>query len=68
VAETEATPAVVPAVKVTEQLVTPAAVDNIQLAPIVLPVAVPDTVKLTVPVGLFDGVVVSATVAVHDDV
>jgi hypothetical protein len=62
---TDSVPVVVPAVNVTEQV---ALVDNVQLAPIVLPVAVPVMVKLTVPVGVFDGVVVSATVAVQLEV
>jgi hypothetical protein len=57
---TVAVPAVVPAMKVTEQL--PA--DKVQLVPTVLPVAVPETVKLTVPVGVMAvPVEVSVTVA-----
>jgi hypothetical protein len=54
-------------VKVTEQLVTLAVVDNEQLAPAV-PTLVSDETKLTVPVGAFVEVVVSATVAVQEEV
>jgi hypothetical protein len=40
-----------------------------QLAPTVLPVAVPDTVKLTVPVGVIAvPTLVSVTVARHEEV
>ena len=41
--------------------------DSVQLAPTV-PTAVFDEVKLTVPVGVLEAVVVSVTVAVHVDV
>ena len=54
---TVAVPAATP-VKVTEQL---PAVDNIQLAPTV-PTALLDDVKVTIPVGVLVGVVVSVTV------
>jgi hypothetical protein len=51
-------------VKVTEQLVTPETVDNVQDGELRLPPVVPTvSVKVTVPVGAFDAVVVSATVA-----
>jgi len=62
VAEPTATP-----VKVTEQLVTLAVVDKLQLAPTV-PTPVFDETKPTLPVGALAGVVVSATVAVHVEV
>ena len=53
------------AVKVTEQLVTPDVVESVQvLEPSVPPVVPAVRVKVTVPVGEFDGVVVSLTVAV----
>jgi len=65
---TDPEPAVVP-VKVTEQLVTPAAVDKLQVGELRLPPVVPAvSVKVTVPVGALDGVVVSATVAVTEAV
>src|SRR2546425_11859043 len=65
---TDPEPAVVP-VNVTEQLVTPEVVDRMQALelsepPVVLGVSV----KVTVPVGALEGVVVSATVAVTDAV
>jgi hypothetical protein len=50
-------------VSVTEQLPE----DNVQLAPTVT-IPVFDDVKLTVPVGVLDGVVVSATVAMQLEV
>ena len=59
VAEPAATP-----VKITEQLVTLAVVDRVQLAP-TKPTPAFDETKLTLPVGALPGVVVSATVAVH---
>ena len=59
-------PAVVP-VKVTEQLVTLAVVESVQVGELRLPPVVPAvSVKVTVPVGAFDAVVVSATVAVTE--
>jgi len=61
---TEPEPAVVP-VKVTEQLVTPDAVDKVHVSEIREPPVLPAVnVNVTVPVGELDGVVVSATVAV----
>ena len=61
---TEPEPPVVP-VKVTEQVVTPDAVERVQVSELREPPVVPaDRVKVTVPVGEFDGVVVSGTVAV----
>lgn len=63
-AETEPEPAIVP-VKVTEQLVTLDTVDSVQDGELRLPPVVPAVrVKVTVPVGALDAVVVSATVAV----
>lgn len=57
-------PAVVP-VKVTEQLVTLAIVDRVQVGALNVPPVVPVvSVKVTVPEGEFEAVVVSATVAV----
>jgi len=54
-------------VKVTEQLVTPAVVDKLQVLELRLPPVVPGvSVNVTVPVGAFEAVVVSATVAVTD--
>src|SRR5260370_1333145 len=51
-------------VKVTEQLVTPDVVDKLQVLELKLPPVVPGVnVKVTVPVGELDPVVVSATVA-----
>ncbi len=56
-------------VKVTEQLVTPDTVDSVQVGEFRLPPVVPAlSVNVTVPVGAFEGVVVSATVAVTDAV
>ena len=53
--------------KVTEQLVTPAVVDKLQVLELRLPPVVPGvSVNVTVPVGAFEAVVVSATVAVTD--
>jgi hypothetical protein len=64
----EPEPAVVP-VKVTEQLVTPAVVESVQVFEDNEPPVVPAvSVKVTVPVGAFDAVVVSATVAVTEAV
>lgn len=61
-------PAVVP-VNITEQLVTPAVVDRVQVGELRLPPVVPAVkVKVTVPVGAFEAVVVSATVAVTEAV
>ena len=65
---TDPEPAVVP-VKVTEQLVTPPVVDKVQVVELRLPPVVPGvSVKITVPVGAFEAVVVSATVAVTEAV
>ncbi len=65
---TDPEPAVIP-VNVTEQLVTPATVDRLQVLESSEPPVVPRvSVKVTVPVGALDGVVVSATVAVTDAV
>ena len=66
---TDPEPAVVP-VKDTEQLVTPATVDKLQVSgsstpPPVVPRV---NVKVTVPVGAFEAVVVSTTVAVTEAV
>jgi hypothetical protein len=56
-------------VKVTEQLVTPDVVDKLQVLELKLPPVVPGVnVKVTVPVGEFEAVVVSATVATTDAV
>ena len=64
-AVTEPVPAVVP-VKVTEQLVTPEAVDSVQLLALREPPVVPAVkAKLTVPPGAFAAVVASITVAVR---
>ncbi len=61
-------PAVVP-VNVTEQLVTPDVVDKLQLLATSEPPVVPAVrVKVTIPVGAFETVVVSTTVAVTDEV
>ena len=50
---------------ITEQLVTPAVVERVQVVELRLPPVVPAVrVNVTVPVGALDGVVVSATVAV----
>lgn len=60
----EPEPAVVP-VNMTEQLVTPAVVDKVQVFELRLPPVVPAVrVNVTVPVGALEAVVVSATVAV----
>ncbi len=63
---TVAVPAATP-VNVTEQLVTLAVVDNVQLAPAV-PTPAFDETKLTLPVGALAAIVVSATVAVQVEV
>src|SRR2546425_12688984 len=61
-------PADVP-VKVTEQLVIPDTVDSVQVGELRLPPVVPAvSVNVTVPVGAFEGVVVSATGAVAEAV
>ncbi len=61
---TDPDPAVVP-VKVTEQLVTPEVVDSGHVNELRLPPVEPGvSVKVTVPVGTLEGVVVSAMVAV----
>jgi hypothetical protein len=65
---TDPEPAVVP-VNVTEQLVTPDLVDRLQLLALREPPVVPAVrAKVTAPVGEFDAVVVSVTVAVTDAV
>jgi len=65
---TDPEPADVP-VKVTEQLVTLDVVDRLQVGELRLPPVVPGVnVNVTVPVGALDGVVVSATVAVTEEV
>ena len=65
-AVTDPEPAVVP-VNMTEQLVTPPVVDKVQAVELRLPPVVPGVrVKVTVPVGAFEAVVVSATVAVTE--
>jgi len=54
-------------VKVTKQLVIPDTVDSVHVGELRLPPVVPAvSVNVTVPVGAFEGVVVSATVAVTD--
>jgi len=64
----EPDPAEVP-VKMTEQLVTPATVDRLQVLELRLPPVVPAVrVNVTIPVGALEGVVVSATVAVTEAV
>ncbi len=64
----EPDPAVVP-VNMTEQLVTPATVDRLQVLELRLPPVVPAvSVNVTVPVGALEGVVVSATVAMTEAV
>ncbi len=64
----EPDPAVVP-VNMTEQLVTPATVERLQVLELRLPPVVPAVrVNVTVPVGALEGVVVSATVAVTEAV
>ena len=61
-------PADVP-VKVTEQLVIPDTVDSVQVGELRLPPVVPAvSVNVRVPVGAFEGAVVSATVAVTEAV
>lgn len=53
----------------TEQLVTPPVVDSVQVVVLRLPPVVPGVrVKVNVPVGAFEAVVVSATVAVTEAV
>ena len=53
----------------TEQLVTPDVVDRLQVGELRLPPVVPVVkVNVTVPVGAFDAVVVSVTVATTDAV
>ena len=65
---TDPVPAVVP-VNVTEQLVTPAVVDKLHVLATSEPPVVPAVnVKVTMPVGALEAVVVSATVAVTDAV
>ena len=64
----EPDPAVVP-VNMTEQLVTPATVDRLQVLELRLPPVVPAvSVNVTVPVAALEGVVVSATVAMTEAV
>ena len=64
----EPDPAAVP-VKMTEQLVTPATVDRLQVLELRLPPVVPAVnVNVTVPVAAFEAVVVSTTVAVTEAV
>jgi hypothetical protein len=56
-------------VKVTEQLVTLAVVDKMQVGEFKVPPVVPAVrVKVTVPVGAFEAAVVSMTVAVTEPV
>jgi hypothetical protein len=65
---TDPEPADVP-VNTTEQLVTPAVVERIQLGELKLPPVVPAvSVNVTVPVADFEAVVVSTTVAVTEAV
>jgi len=65
-AVTEPEPADVP-VNMTEQLVTPDTVERVQVGELREPPVLPAvSVKVTVPVGTFEAVVVSATVAVTD--
>jgi len=65
-AVTDPEPAVVP-VNMTEQLVTPEVVDKLQMLELRLPHVVPAVkVNATAPIGAFEAVVVSATVAVTD--
>src|SRR6266566_5921006 len=67
-AMTDAEPALVP-VNVTEQFVTPATVDRLQVLELRLPPVVPAvSVNVTVPVAALEGVVVSATVAMTEAV
>ena len=68
VAMTDPEPALVP-VNVTEHLVTPEVVDRLQVGELRLPPVVPAvSVNVTVPVGAFEAVVVSTTVAVTEAV
>lgn len=61
-------PAVIP-VNMTEQLVKPEVVDKLQVVELRLPPVVPAVkVNVTAPVGAFEAVVVSATIAVTDAV
>src|SRR5439155_1601387 len=65
---TDPEPAVVP-VKVTEQLVTPDVVDKLQVGEDRAPqVESPGSVKVRVPAGAHEAVVVSATVAVTEPI
>jgi len=65
---TDPEPALVP-VNVTEHLVTPEVVDSVQVGELRLPPVVPGVnVNVTVPVGKFEAVVVSATVATTEAV
>ncbi len=65
---TDPEPADVP-LNMTEQLVTPAVVDKLQVGEFRLPPVVPAVnVKVTVPVAAFEAVVVSRTVAVTEAV
>src|SRR2546425_11286319 len=65
-AVTEPEPADVP-VNITEQLVTPDTVESVQVGELREPPVLPAvSVKVTVPVGTFEAVVVSATGAVTD--
>src|SRR2546430_12001853 len=65
-AVTEPEPADVP-VNITEQLVTPDTVESVQVGELREPPVLPAvSVKVTVPVGTFEAVVVSATVAGAD--
>ena len=67
-AVTDPEPAVAP-VNMTEQLVTPEVVDKLQVVELRLPPVVPAVkVNVTTPVGAFEAVVVSATIAVTDAV
>jgi hypothetical protein len=68
VALTDPEPALVP-VNVTEQLVTPDRVESVHVGELRLPPVVPAvSVNVTVPVGAFEGVAVSATVAMTEAV
>jgi hypothetical protein len=67
-AVTDPEPPVVP-VNVTEQLVTAAVVDKIQVAELKVPPVVPAVnVRVTVPVGEFEAVAVLTTVAITEAV
>ncbi len=67
-AMTDPEPALVP-VNVTEHLVTLDVVDRVQVGELRLPPVVPGVnVNVTVPVGKFEAVVVSATVAITEAV